>query len=60
MKTFKSRTLSCPPPRLRAPSMAHVNAACRKDFVSSQGLSCAQSQRQVSYELAYMRNRVLS
>lgn len=34
MKTFKSRTLSCPPQRLLAPSMAHVNAACRKEFVS--------------------------
>jgi hypothetical protein len=26
--------MSCPPQRLIAPSMAHVNAACRKDFVS--------------------------
>ena len=36
MKTLKrnSRTLSCSPPRMLSPSMAHVNAACRKDFVS--------------------------
>jgi predicted phage terminase large subunit-like protein len=35
MTTLKqnSRTLSCSPPRL-PPSMAHVNAACRTDFVS--------------------------
>jgi hypothetical protein len=29
-----SQTLSCPPQRMLSPSMAHVNAACRKDFVS--------------------------
>ena len=36
MKTLKrnSRTLSCSPPCMLSPSMAHVNAACRKDFVS--------------------------
>ena len=36
MKTLKrnSRTLSCSPPRMLSPSTAHVNAACRKDFVS--------------------------
>ena len=36
MKTLKrnSRTLSCSPPRMLSPSMAHVNAACRKDLVS--------------------------
>jgi predicted phage terminase large subunit-like protein len=34
MKTSKSRSLSCPPQRMLLPSMAHVNAACRKDFVS--------------------------
>ena len=36
MKTLKrnSRTLSCSPQRMLSPSMAHVNAACRKDFVS--------------------------
>jgi hypothetical protein len=30
MKTLRSRILSCSPQT----SMAHVNAACRKDFVS--------------------------
>src|SRR5574342_788299 len=34
MKTSKSRSLSRPPQRMLLPSMAHVNAACRKDFVS--------------------------
>jgi hypothetical protein len=36
MKTLtrNSRTLSCPPQRMLSTSMAHVNAACRKDFVS--------------------------
>jgi predicted phage terminase large subunit-like protein len=36
MKTLSrnSRTLSCAPRRMLSPSMAHVNAACRKDFVS--------------------------
>ena len=34
MKTLKSRTLSCSQQRVLLPSMAHVNAACRKDFVS--------------------------
>ena len=35
MKTLtNSRTLSCTPQRMLLPSMAHVNAACRKDFVS--------------------------
>jgi hypothetical protein len=32
--TRNSQTLSCPPQRMLSPSMAHVNAACRKDFVS--------------------------
>jgi predicted phage terminase large subunit-like protein len=32
--TRNSRTLSCAPQRMLSPSMAHVNAACRKDFVS--------------------------
>ncbi len=36
MKTLtrNSRTLSCAPQRMLTPSMAHVNAACRNDFVS--------------------------
>ena len=36
MKNLKqnSRTLSCSPQRMLSPSMAHVNAACRKDFLS--------------------------
>ena len=36
MKTLtrNSRTLSCSPQLMLSPSMAHVNAACRKDFVS--------------------------
>jgi predicted phage terminase large subunit-like protein len=34
MKTLSSRTLSCSPQRMLLASMAHVNAACRKDFVS--------------------------
>jgi predicted phage terminase large subunit-like protein len=36
MKTLKrnSPTLSCSPQPMLSPSMAHVNAACRKDFVS--------------------------
>jgi hypothetical protein len=36
MRTLRrnSRTLSCPPQRMLSPSMAHVNAACRKDIVS--------------------------
>jgi predicted phage terminase large subunit-like protein len=36
MKTSmrNSRTLSCSPQLMLPPSMAHVNAACRKDFVS--------------------------
>jgi hypothetical protein len=36
MKTLtrNSRTLSCAPQRMLSTSMAHVNAACRKDFVS--------------------------
>ena len=34
MKTLNSRTLSCSPQDMLSPSMAHVNAACRKDFVS--------------------------
>ena len=34
MKTLNSRTLSYSPQRMPFPSMAHVNAACRKDFVS--------------------------
>jgi predicted phage terminase large subunit-like protein len=36
MKTLirNSRPLSCSPQRVLPPSMAHVNAACRKDFVS--------------------------
>jgi predicted phage terminase large subunit-like protein len=32
--TRNSETLSCGPGRILSPSMAHVNAACRKDFVS--------------------------
>ena len=64
MKTLtrNSRTLSCSPQLMLPPSMAHVNAACRKDFVSfvRKVLSCAESQRHFSYELAYMRNRVSS
>ena len=32
--TRDSRTLSCSPQLMPSPSMAHVNAACRKDFVS--------------------------
>jgi hypothetical protein len=34
MKTSNSRTLSSSPHRMLPPSMAHVHAACRKDFVS--------------------------
>src|SRR5215216_7270686 len=36
MKTLtrNPRTLSCSPQLMLSPSMAHVNAACRKDFVS--------------------------
>src|SRR5437660_12517326 len=34
MKTVRSRNLLLPPPLTLAPSMAHVNAACRQDFVS--------------------------
>ena len=36
MRTLKqnSRTSSCFPPRMLSPSTAHVNAACRQDFVS--------------------------
>jgi predicted phage terminase large subunit-like protein len=34
MKTLKSRRLSLRPQPTPAPSMAHVNAACRKDLVS--------------------------
>src|SRR2546422_2645153 len=36
MKTLRrnSRTLSCSPELMLSPSMAHVNAACRRDFVS--------------------------
>ena len=36
MKTLKQNfpTSSCLPPRMLSPSTAHVNAACRKDFVS--------------------------
>jgi predicted phage terminase large subunit-like protein len=34
MKRSKSPTLSCPPRDLLSPSMAHVRAACRQDFVS--------------------------
>jgi predicted phage terminase large subunit-like protein len=34
MKTLNPRSLSCSPQRMLLPSMAHVNAACRKDFVS--------------------------
>ena len=34
MKTSNSRTLSSSPQRMLPPSMAHVHAACRKDFVS--------------------------
>jgi predicted phage terminase large subunit-like protein len=36
MKTLSrnSRTLSCAPRRMLSPSTAHVNAACRNDFVS--------------------------
>jgi predicted phage terminase large subunit-like protein len=34
MKTLNSRTMSCSPQDIVSPSMAHVNAACRKDFVS--------------------------
>ena len=34
MKTLNSRTLSCSAQDMLSPSMAHVNAACRKDFVS--------------------------
>jgi len=60
--TRDSRTLSCSPQLMPSPSMAHVNAACRKDFVSfvRKGLSCVGPQRQLLYELAYMRNRALS
>jgi predicted phage terminase large subunit-like protein len=32
--TRSSRTLSCSPQLMLSPTMAHVNAACRKDFVS--------------------------
>ena len=32
--TRNSRILSCSPQLMLSPSMAHVNAACRKDFVS--------------------------
>ena len=46
MKTLtrNSRTLSCSPQLMLSPSMAHVNAACRKDFVSfvRKMLSCAR------------------
>jgi hypothetical protein len=41
-----------------APSRARSNRS-RNCELRSQGLSCAQSQRQFSDELAYMRNRVL-
>jgi hypothetical protein len=34
MKTLKSRSLPRPQQRRLSPSMAHVNAACRKDLVS--------------------------
>jgi hypothetical protein len=36
MKTLTQnpRTVSCSPQLMLSPSMAHVNAACRKDFVS--------------------------
>ena len=34
MKTSNSRTCPASPQRMLPPSMAHVNAACRKDFVS--------------------------
>src|SRR6476646_8595282 len=34
MKTLNSRPMSCSPQDVVSPSMAHVNAACRKDFVS--------------------------
>jgi predicted phage terminase large subunit-like protein len=34
MKTLKSRSSSCATQRMTLPSMAHVNAACRRDFVS--------------------------
>ena len=36
MKTLtrNSRILSCSPKLMLSPSMAHVNAACRRDFVS--------------------------
>jgi predicted phage terminase large subunit-like protein len=34
MKILNPRTLSASPQRMLFPSMAHVNAACRKDFVS--------------------------
>jgi hypothetical protein len=36
MKSLKRnfRALSCSPQLMRSASMAHVNAACRKDFVS--------------------------
>jgi predicted phage terminase large subunit-like protein len=34
MKTVRSRNLLLPPQLTLAPSMAHVNAACRQDFVS--------------------------
>src|SRR4051794_26749449 len=33
-KTQNARTLSCSSQYMLSPSMAHVNAACRKDFVS--------------------------
>src|SRR6516225_3367074 len=37
MKKLKSRSLSCPQQHMLLPSMGHVNAACRKDFVSFVG-----------------------
>ena len=34
MKTLSSRTVSCSLQPMQSPSIAHVNAACRTDFVS--------------------------
>ena len=34
MKTFNLQTLSCSAQDMLSPSISHVNAACRKDFVS--------------------------
>ena len=64
MKTLKqnSRTSSCFPQRMLSPSTAHVNAACRQDFVSfvRKVFHVLNPSAKFSYELAHMRNRVCS